>query len=160
MPAVYNSLATAAGTTLSIATTAPANHDAVGFDGITPANWTVIGAVVNTGGFPRASREFEDVSLLDGTSMVIAQAQTMESIEVECVYQPANTGQVAVAAAADGKTMRWFRWVLPNGTKIYCAGYVTGYSPNAATSDDYVSVTFTIKPVFDATGKGPVISTT
>lgn len=158
MPASYPSLATAAGTTISISTTAPATHDKSGFDAITNTNWKTIGAVVNSGGFPRAVREFDDVRLLDGSSLVITRGETMDTLEVEAVYQPGDTGQQAVAAAANGKTLAWFRWQLPTGTKVYCAAYVTGYAPSAATSDDYVGVTFTIKPIFDATGAGVVIS--
>lgn len=151
-------MSTAAGTTIAISTTAPATHNVAGFDAITTANWRVIGAVVNTGGFPKAMREFDDVRLLDGSSLVIARGETMDTLEVEAVYQPGDTGQQAVAAAANGKTLAWFKWTTPAGAKVYCAGYVTGYGPSAETADDYVGVQFTIKPIFDATGAGVVIS--
>lgn len=154
MPAEYGSLANAAGTTISISTTAPATHDTAGFEAVT--GWQTIGAVVNSGGFPRAVREFNDVDLLDGTSLVIAQNERMEPVEVEAVYQPDDTGQLAVASAADGQTVRWFRWALPNGTNVYAAGYVTGYGPTAETSADYVAARFTIKPIFDVNKVGVV----
>ena len=158
MPATYPTLATAAGTTIAISTTAPATHTVAGFDGIAAGSWRVIGAVVNSGGFPKAVREFDDVRLLDGSGLVITRGETMDTLEVEAVYQPGDTGQQAVATAANGKTVVWFRWVTPAGTKIYCAGYVTGYGPSAETADDYVGVQFTIKPLFDTAGKGVVIS--
>lgn len=158
MPATYPTLATAAGTTIAISTTAPAAHTVAGFDGIAAGSWRVIGAVVNSGGFPKAVREFDDIRLLDGSALVIAKGETMEAMEVEAVYQPGDTGQQAVAAASNGKTIVWFKWQLPSGAKVYCAGYVTGYGPSAETSDDYVGVSFTIKPIFDAAGAGVVIS--
>lgn len=154
MPAEYPMLANAAGTTISISATAPATHDTAGFEAVT--GWLPIGAVVNSGGFPRAVREFDDVDLLDGTSLVIAQNERMEAIEVEAVYQGEDAGQLAIAEAADGRTVRWFRWALPSGTNIYCAGYVTGYGPTAETSADYVSAGFTIKPIFDVNKIGVV----
>lgn len=158
MPATYPSLSTAAGTTIAISTTPPATHDKVGFDAIVAGSWKVIGAVVNSGGFPKAMREFDDVRLLDGSSLVIARGETMDNIEIEAVYQPGDTGQAAVATVADGKTIAWFKWQTPRGDKVYCAGYVTGYGPSAETADDYVGVQFTIKPLFDTAGKGVVIS--
>lgn len=158
MPASYPSLATAAGTTISISTTAPATHTEAGFEAVT--GWIEIGAVVNGGGFPRAMREFDEVRLLDGSSLVITRGETMDTIEVEAVYQDADAGQIAVEAASDGKTIRWFRWQTPSGLSVYCAAYVTGYAPTAATSDDYVGVTFTIKPIFDVEGVGVVRATT
>ena len=157
---MYPSLATAAGTTISISTTAPAAHTVAGFDGIAAGSWRVIGAVVNSGGFPRAMREFDDIRLLDGSALVIAKSETMDAMEVEAVYQPGDTGQQAVAAASNGKTIAWFKWQLPSGAKVYCAGYVTGYGPTAETSADYVSARFTIKPIFDANGVGVVFGAT
>lgn len=160
MPAEYPTLANAAGTTISISETAPATHDTAGFDAVTESAWLKIGAVVNSGGFPRAVREFDDVDLLDGGTMVIVQSERMEAVEVEAVYQGSDAGQDAIATASDGQTIRWFRWALPNGTKVYCAGYVTGYGPTAETSADYVSARFTIKPIFDANGVGVVFGAT
>ena len=154
MPAEYPQLATAAGTTISISTTAPATHDAAGFEGIT--GWIEIGAIVNSGGFPRSVREFNDVNLLDGSTLVIPLNETMENIEVEAVYQENDAGQTALEGVADGLTIAWFRWMTPAGTAIYAAGYVTGYGPSAETSEDYVGVTFTIKPIFDVNKVGPV----
>ena len=156
MPAVYPEIASATGTKLSISTTAPTAHTVAGFDGIAAGSWRDVGFIVNTGGFPRGSREYDSVDLLDGSSLVMIQPERMESIEVECVYQPTDTGQQAVQTASNGKTIVWFRWTLPSGRKIYCAAYVTGYAPNAATSSDYVSATFTIKPIYDATGVGVI----
>ena len=89
--------------------------------------------------------------------MVMVQPERMESLEITTVYQPDDAGQMAVAAAADGKTLRWFKWELPSGAAVYAAGYVTGYGPTADSSNDYVASTFTIKPVYDANGVGPVI---
>lgn len=154
MPAVYPELASAAGTTLSISTTAPATHDAAGFAAI--AAWETVGYVVNPGGLPRGVREYEDVDLLDGRSLVIIGSERMETIEVECVYQPGDDGQAAVEAAADGKTVVWFRWRLPMGRDVYAAAYVTGYAPNVEDAGGYVSATFTIKPIYDAEGVGAV----
>lgn len=121
MPTTYPSLATAAGTTISISTTAPATHTQAGFDGIASANWKVIGAVVNGGGFPRSVREFDDVRLLDGTALVIAKNESMEPLEVQAVYQPGDAGQLAVAGVANGRVIAWYRWQTPAGAKIYCA---------------------------------------
>ena len=156
MPAVYPSLASAAGTKLSISTTAPATHTVAGFDGIAAGSWKDVGFITSPGGFPRGVREYEDVDLLDGSSLVIIQPERMESIEVEAVYQPEDAGQAAVQAASNGKTIVWFRWTTPAGRKVYCAGYVTGYAPNVEDVTGYVSATFTIKPIYDATGSGAV----
>lgn len=156
MPAIYPTLATAAGTTISITDTPPSDHNAAGFSGIAAADWDVIGAVVNSGGFPKAVRQFNDVDLLDGTTLVIPLTERMEDLSVDAVYQGSNSGQQAVAAASDGNTIRWFRWVTPSGLSVYCAGYVTGYGPSANTSQDYVGAMFTIKPIFDVNKVGPV----
>lgn len=154
MAAVYPELASAAGTTLSITTTAPATHDAAGFAAAT--GWLDVGYIVNPGGLPRGMREYEDVDLLDGTSLVIIGSERMETIEVEAVYQPTDTGQAAVEAAADGKTVVWFRWSLPMGRDVYAAAYVTGYAPNVESATGYVSSVFSIKPIYDAEGVGAV----
>lgn len=156
MPAVYPELATAAGTTVSISNTAPSNHNEAGFVGIAAGSWIPIGAIVNTGGFPRPVRGFDDVNLLDGSVLVIPQSETMADIEVEAVYQGSDAGQLAVAAASDGKTIRWFRWQTPSGLRVFAAGYVTGYAPSANTSTDYVATSFTIKPIFDVNKVGPI----
>lgn len=154
MAAEYPQLATAAGTTISISLTAPSDHNEAGFDGI--ATWEEIGLVVNSGGFPKAVREFNDVKLLSGATLVIPLSETMEDIEVEAVYQESDAGQTDVESVADGLTVAWFKWETPAGTKVYCAGYVTGYGPSAETSDDYVANMFTIKPLFDVNKVGPV----
>lgn len=150
----YPSLATAAGTTISISVIGPTTHDEAGFEAV--ADWVEIGAVVSSGGFPRAVREFNDVNLLDGTSLVIPLTETMDNLEIEAVYQENDAGQTALEGVADGQTIAWFRWLTPAGTAIYCAGYVTGYGPSAETADDYVGVTFTIKPIFDVNKVGVV----
>lgn len=152
--AEYPQLATAAGTTISISTTGPATHDAAGFAAI--ATWVEIGAVVNSGGFPKSVREYNDVNLLDGTTLVIPLNESMDDIEVEAVYQENDAGQTAVESVANGLTIAWFKWETPAGTQVYCAGYVTGYGPSAETSEDYVASTFTIKPIFDVNKVGPV----
>lgn len=154
MAASYPQLATAAGTTISISTTAPTEHDETGFEGIT--SWVEIGQVVNSGGFPKAVRDFNDVNLLSGVVLVIPLNETMENIEVEAVYQETDAGQEDIEGVADGKTVAWFKWETPAGTKVYCAGYVTGYGPSAETSEDYIANTFTIKPIFDVNKVGPV----
>ena len=77
MPATYPQLATAAGTTISISTTAPAEHNETGFEGIT--TWVEIGQIVNSGGFPKAVRDFNDVNLLSGVVLVIPLNETMET---------------------------------------------------------------------------------
>lgn len=154
--AVYPELASAAGTTLSISTTGPTTHDVAGFEAITETAWETVGYIVNPGGFPRGNREYEDVDLLDGRSLVIIGPERMETLEVECVYQPGDEGQQAVRAAADGKTVVWFRWSLPMGQDIYAAAYVSGYAPNVDGAGGYVSATFTIKPIYDAEGVGAV----
>lgn len=156
MAATYPALATAAGTTVSISTVAPANHNTAGFDGITPTNWKEIGQIVNTGGFPKQVRDFDEVELLDGTTLVIPKNEKMEPINVEAVHQGADAGQMAVKGVSNGTTVAWFRWQTPSGTKIYCAAYVTGYAPTAGTSSDYVKVEFTIKPIFDSAKAGVV----
>lgn len=156
MPANYPTLASAAGTTISISLTAPANHDVAGFDGIT--GWKEIGAVVNSGGFPRQVRSYDDIDLLDGTSLVLPQNERMEPLNVEAVYQGTNPGQVDVASVSGGMTVAWFRWQTPAGRRVYCAGYVTGYGENANTSQDYVAAMFTIRPIFDANKVGVVRS--
>lgn len=156
MPASYPTIASAAGTKLSISTTAPATHNPAGFDAIAAGSWKDVGYVVNPGGFPRGTRDYEDVDLLDGRSLVIIGPERMEAIEVECVYQPDDAGQTAVQAASDGKTTVWFRWQLPSGKKIYAAAYVNGYAPNVEDAGGYVSATFTIKPIYDAAGVGAV----
>lgn len=156
MPASYPSLPTAAGTTISISTTAPATHDAAGFTAVAAASWKEIGMVVNGGGFPKTKRDFTEVNLLNGTSIVIPTNQTMEDIEVEAVYQENDAGQAAVEGVSDGKTICWFRWATPAGTKVYAAGYVTNFGPSAETAEDYVATTFTIKPIFDTNKVGPV----
>lgn len=154
MAAVYPQLATASGTTISISATAPGSHDKAGFEAV--LTWEEIGLIVNSGGFPKASRNFSDVDLLDGSSLVIPLNESMETINVEAVYQETDAGQIAVEAAADGQKIRWFKWQTPAGTKVYCAGYVTNYGPSANTSQDYVGASFTIKPIFDVNKIGPV----
>ena len=156
MPAVYPSLASAAGTKLSISTTAPATHDEAGFEAIAESSWEDIGYVVNAGGLPRGVREYEDVDLLDGRSMVIVGPERMEGIEIECVYQPGDEGQQTVRAAADGKTVVWLRWSLPMGQDIYAAAYLSGYAPSIEGAGSYVGVIFTARPIYDAEGVGAV----
>ena len=158
MPVEYPTLATAAGTEIHISTTAPASHDVAGFDGVLEASWLRVGAVVNSGGFPKSTRDFETVNLLDGTSLVIPQNEQMEALEIETVYQPSDAGQNAVEAASNGTTIRWMRWTLPNGHKTYAAGYITGYGPSAESSEDYVASTFTFQPIFDVNKVGVVRS--
>lgn len=154
MPATYPQLAIAAGTTISISLVAPSEHDEAGFEAITA--WAEIGMVVNSGGFPKAMRDFNDVNLLSGVVLVIPLNETMKNIEVEAVYQETDAGQEAIESVTDGKTVAWFKWETPAGTKVYCAGYVTGYGPSAETSEGYVANTFTIKPIFDVNKVGPV----
>lgn len=156
MAAEYPTLATAAGTTFSITTTAPANHDQAGFTGIASGSWTEVGAIVNTGGFPKTMRQFTDVDLLSGVSLVIPTTEQMDTLTIEAVYQGSDAGQQAVAAASDGKTIVWGRWVTPGGLSVYAAGYITGYGPSANTSQDYVGTTFMFKPIFDVNKVGPV----
>lgn len=156
MPVEYPTLATAAGTALHITTTAPATHNAAGFTGIAEAQWRRVGLVVNTGGFPKQVREYNNVNLLDGSVLVVPQNESMEALEVEAVFSPTDVGQTAVEAASNGNTVVWFRWTLPSGYRVYCAGYVTGYGPSAETSEDYVANTFTIQPLFDVNKNGVV----
>lgn len=156
MPAVYPTLPTAAGTTFSISTTPPASHDAVGFEGITNTNWETVGMVINAGGLPRAVRSYSDVSLLDGSVLVIPGNEAMEALEVEAVFQGSDTGQQRVATASDGKTIVWARWVLPSGFKVYAAGYITGYGPTVTTSETHVGCNFTFRPIFDVNKVGAV----
>lgn len=154
MPAVYPELASAAGTTLSITTTPPASHDATGFSGV--SDWENVGFVVNPGGLPRGMREYEDVDLLSGRTLVVVGAERMETIEVECVYQPEDLGQATVEESSDGKTIVWLRWRLPMGRDVFCAAYLTGYAPNIDSPTGYVGAMFTVKPIYDVEGIGAV----
>lgn len=160
MPVEYPTLATAAGTEIHISTTAPATHNAAGFDAIAANSWRRIGLVVNSGGFPKQVREYNNVNLLNGTVLVVPQNETMEALEIETVFQSTDAGQLAVEGVSGGNTVCWLRWTLPNGYKVYAAGYITGYGPSAETSEDYVANTFTFQPIFDVNKAGVVRSAT
>ena len=146
MPANYPTLPTAAGTRLLVSTTLPDTHDAQGFAALN-ANAQNIGFLTETGGFPRAVREYGTVDLLSGKRFHFPTVEDVETMTPSFVYQDGDAGQAVLEQNADGETLLSFIYVLPSGLNVCIVGYATGYAPVVTTSLNVVSGTVTIRPV-------------
>ena len=146
MPANYPTLPTAAGTRLLVSTTLPDTHDAAGFAALNAAA-TNVGFLMETGGFPRAVREYGQVDLLSGKRFHFPTVEDVETMTPTFVYQDGDAGQAILEANADGETLLSFIYVLPSGLNVCIVGYATGYAPIVSSSTELVSGSITIRPV-------------
>lgn len=156
----YPSVASASGTKLYVTTTAPATHDEAGFEAILSGDWDECG-YLTSGGIPKPVRNYSDVKTLDGKVFVVTGTESMADIEFGCVYQPSDAGQTTVSDNSDGVTLLYWKEVLPGAgsEQIYFAGYCTGYAPSFTDIEGHISADFTVKPIFDTAGVGPVYAT-
>lgn len=155
MPASYPSVASASGTTLAVTASVPDTHDASGFAAL---SYTTIGKVLSSN-LPRRTRTSNVKKYLDGTTGRVFGAQEMPEVPVQVTWNSNDAGVTIVRNNDDGATRLFFKWTLPSGDKVYCAGYVTSFGINIDDVEDDVKGEWTIIPEFDATGTGEILQT-
>lgn len=104
----------------------------------------IIRGLTASGGEP----EFIDTTTIHDTVRTqIPGALAPGSFALEMFWDPADTGFIALKAAADASDLRAIKFTWPNGRKLYFTGYVAASGLPTGTAQDLVttSATFTIR---------------
>lgn len=134
---------TSAGSTIAIATAAPATYDAAGFNALT---WKIVAEVTDIGEF---GKEFNTVT---HTPVATRQVKKLKgsfnngAIQLQMARDSAagsNQSELKLALASDASYS--FRVTLQDATKMYFTGKVMSYKTQVGGVDNVTGATTTIE---------------
>jgi len=136
-------MSTNIGTTLSIATGAPATEDATGYNALT---WVKIVGVLTV---PQIGDTQGDVtsSLLETGRVKHSNGEkTIGNLTITVKDESPDAGMTAVIAAAGAGTTHSFKAAYANGTTKQFYGLVANYQVNEASTSTEAGAQFEIRP--------------
>jgi len=138
----------AAGTTIAIATGAPATFDIAGFEAQT---WLNIGKVKNLGDFGKTFEVISNNYLTQRGTEKRKGTFNAGTLSMEVDSNPGDTGQAMCETALDTDADYSFRVTLQNGDIYYLRGQVTGYPLMTGGPNDMVrhQLNVELNPIFD-----------
>ncbi len=130
------------GTTIAIATGAPATIDQAGFEALT---FVAVNGLVSVG---EVGDDQETITIPDvtaGRNRTIKGVKTGTTIAIALREVPADAGQAAAKTASDALGGEHsLRITEPGGTIQYIAGPVTGWKRNERSTTSYAGFTYNI----------------
>jgi hypothetical protein len=133
---------TSAGSTLSIATGAPATYDATGFTALT---YVVVGEVTDIG---EVGREYALVTHMPVGSRTVKKfkgSYNNGSMQIQMGRDTANAGQTAMKAALLSDADYSFKVTLQDLSKIHFVGKVTTFKTSVGSVDQITGSSCTIE---------------
>jgi hypothetical protein len=133
---------TSAGSTLSIATGAPATYDAAGFTALT---YVVVGEVTDIG---EVGREYATVTHMPVGSRVVRKfkgSYNNGTMQIQMARDTANAGQTAMKAALISDADYSFKITLQDLVKIHFVGKVTTFKTSVGSVDQITGANCTVE---------------
>lgn len=123
------------GTSVAIATGAPATNDKAGYEALT---WVVVNGIIEAPTFATNHADIEVPDLATGFTTALKGAESGVDSSIVWRTIASDNGQAAVIAAAATRGTYSIRTIEPGGTVYkYAHGIVKSYEPNKPTVSSF-----------------------
>lgn len=123
------------GSTVHIATGAPATFDATGWAAVTP--WVEIGEIDDIGEYGEEDSILSRTPLKTGTVQKLKGGTDFGTLPLQMAMVPGDVGHVALKAARASKNAYSIKVTYQDGTKDYFRALVTSYKKSIGSSENF-----------------------
>lgn len=139
----------AAGTTISISSAAPATFNVAGFEALT---WSAIGEITDGGEFGRVYELIRHNPIGTRATRKFKGSYDSGSMSIQLAVDYSDAGQDIVRTAAESDSDYSMKVLDQEGNAVYFQAKVMGFRKRIGTVNNIISATMTIEVTANSTG--------